>query len=80
MPSSTTTLDTVRILSLRVTPARVFLASSSSMQGTKKLYPFRNFDQSSWYVTDSIFILNHQGVQLERLGHGSVKLEHPNGG
>jgi len=50
------TFVTIGIFSRRVILAKVFLASMWSMQGTKKLCPFRNFAQLSRYVTVSIFI------------------------
>lgn len=56
IPSSMVTLVTTSIFSRRVILAIVFLASTWSMQGTKKLCPFRNFPQLSRYVTVSILI------------------------
>jgi hypothetical protein len=56
IPSSMVTFVTIGIFSRRVILARVFLASTWSMQGTKKLCPFRNFPQLSRYVTVSILI------------------------
>jgi len=56
IPSSMVTLVITAILNLFVIFAIVFRAALWSMQGTKKLCPFRNFPQLSRYVTVSIFI------------------------